>query len=317
MTGKVATEFELNGGKYTIFDLDFFINATPTKTHALKIYNKPSVYMDFYKTSIFLFDTNLDLAGTSWAHKTGLKLNEKGFYEVVEQVAGSGTSSNDLSRFDMVLLAHDGFPDGNAWIKGLQVGDIITITGINSATVEPGEVEGTINVYSAGTGDLSGQVILAENTTLPIPSKADHVFGGWYASADFSGDPTTVAPNGKIYAKWVAPERSITYNLNEGYFGYPTREAMVADFMKDFNAAFSLNLEASGFQAGTYQKNVFTIFTHETYGAKWVWMREYIISVAKAQGHASASSLESNNDAYWRAAIDAFLNKNQFASWPY
>ncbi|MFA5670681.1 MAG: InlB B-repeat-containing protein [Balneolaceae bacterium] len=223
MTGKVATEFELNGGSFSIFDLDSFINATPTKTHALKVYNQVSLYMEAYQTSVMLFDTGLDLAGTGWAQKTGLNFNDKGFLQVTEQIVGSGTPA-DLSKFDYVLVAHDGFPAGLAWIKGLVVGEIITFTDIDTATVEPGYVEGTINVYPAGTGDISGQVVLADDHELIAPVKDGYVFDGWFDNEDFTGDPVTVAVSGTVYAKWVPQTYNFTYELNGGTWSWTAEE---------------------------------------------------------------------------------------------
>lgn len=212
MTGKVSTEFELNGGSFSIFESNFFIKEAKVSSHALAIYNNPDLYMKKYQTSIFLFDTTLSLKGTGWAHKTGLKRNADGLYEVMEQVGGSSTSSDDLTRFDMVLLAHDGYPAGYAYIRSLTVGQVIAITGIDSATVVPGEVTGTINAYPAGSGKVS-PAIVADKAKLPTPTKADKVFVGWYTTADFTGEAVTEAFNGKVYAKWEDKVYTITYDI--------------------------------------------------------------------------------------------------------
>src|SRR5690554_7534908 len=91
---------------------------------------------------------------------------------------------------------------------------------------------------------------------------------------------------------------------------------MVAEFMKDFNEVFGMDITADEFQAKTYERNVFTIFDHEDYGVKWVWMREYLIKVAEDLEHASAEQLKNNNDAFWRATIDSFLNDRVREAWP-
>lgn len=109
----------------------------------------------------------------------------------------------------------------------------------------------------------------------------------------------------------------ISYVLNGGgFYKYTSKDEMVADFINDFNTVFNMNIIKERFQLDTYGKNVFNIFTNPTYGAKWMWMREYIIQVARDQNHASLSSLESNNDATWRSSIDSFINNKVRTAWP-
>ena len=176
MTGKAAVEFELNGGEFDLFGYDAFLQGVPL-SHALKVYNDPSKYLEYAASAVMLFDASLNLAGTSWAHKVGLKLNEAGFYEAVEHVAGSGTSSNDLTRFDMVIIAHDSYPAGNTFAKSIPVGSLISVTGLTDP--KAGVVDATINAYPAGSGEM-GIAILPEGAELPIPKKAEASFIGWF-----------------------------------------------------------------------------------------------------------------------------------------
>ncbi|HHX00025.1 MAG TPA: hypothetical protein GX740_01800, partial [Acholeplasmataceae bacterium] len=312
MTGKAAVEFELNGGEFDLFGYDAFLQGVPL-SHALKVYNDPSIYLTYAASAVMLFDASLNLAGTSWAHKVGLKLNEAGFYEAVEHVAGSGTSSNDLTRFDMVIIAHDSYPAGNTFAKSIPVGSLISVTGLTDP--KAGVVDATINAYPAGSGEM-GKAILPEGAELPIPKKAEASFIGWFDNEELIGEPVTGAVSGKLYAKWGAPLRTVTYELNGGKFGFADKTEMVAEFMKDFNEVFGMDITADEFQAKTYERNVFTIFDHEDYGVKWVWMREYLIKVAEDLEHASAEHLKNNNDAYWRATIDSFLNDRVREAWP-
>jgi uncharacterized repeat protein (TIGR02543 family) len=191
-------------------------------------------------------------------------------------------------------------------------------------------IEYTVTFYD-------GETVLTDlNTTynivnglpsLPAYSKEGYTFLGWYDNALFDGSAITSIPSGSTghkvyYAKTVEAANApvpITYNLDGGnFYKYESREAMVADFMLDFNAYFSDrdDIVASEFQAKTFGWNVYTFFTAETYAAKWGWMRTYMIQVATDQSHSSAPHLQSNNDATWRSSIDSFLNETVRTAWP-
>ena len=151
------------------------------------------------------------------------------------------------------------------------------------------------------------------------PTKDGYQFKGWFVGEEEYDFETTITANITLIAKWEELEvtSTLTYEYNGGYPMYASREKMVEAFMADFNKMFEMDIVASEFQSETFQKGVPAIFTDETYGPKWVWMKEYIIKVAKDQAHASSTNLEANDDGVWRASIDSFLNKRVFEGWPY
>ena len=103
-------------------------------------------------------------------------------------------------------------------------GKMLTFEGeVGTVTVEPDESmrpagtaliyynlnggklpEGTLNYYFVG-----------ETTTLPVPTKTDSTFDGWYTDKEFTQPITAITPdvNGKLmlYAKWIAPILSVDY----------------------------------------------------------------------------------------------------------
>ena len=95
---------------------------------------------------------------------------------------------------------------------------------------------------------------------------------------------------------------------------------MVDDFLTDAMAYYNKDkkpncmVDDSGTQVGF--ANVFTaiygIFSSEEYGAKWAWLKEYIIYTATD----AKASLESGSEAYWRYSLGAFLFEDHRASWP-
>lgn len=317
MTGKAQVEFVLDEGVYfPINQLDFFLaGIEPTGSHPIASYL--GVYgNEIASKGIMIYHTVV--SGYLWSTKLLVARNANGFYEVVAKAAAGTSLPSDLPDYEFVILGHDSNYAAYQFVNSISVGNIITFVNWDFSTTEGGLVPqgAMLKVYPAGSGDLTTPAILEEGAALPSPMKADATFLGWYDNPEFTGEPVTGAVTGKLYAKWGAPVRTITYNLDGGVFGYADKAAMVADFMKDFNKMFNMNITADQFQAKTYQKNVFTIFSDPTYGPKWVWMREYLIKVAEETGHGSAVELKNNNDGFWRSTIDSFLNDRVRVDWP-
>ena len=206
-------EFELNGGAWTITSTDQFLTGTP-KESPLGFYNATNAeYLAVYTTNIFINDANKKFTPSKWVSRAGLIKNAAGLYEVAIVLA-AGVDTVDMSSYAYVLFAHEGYAAGNTFIKEMVVGELVTMTGFNIATTVPGPVVGSLKTYAAGSGAVAATAKMNVGTTLPIPSKADYNFMGWYANAEFTGDPiTTVAASAKVYAKWAAiiyPATSVT-----------------------------------------------------------------------------------------------------------
>ena len=184
-------------------------------------------------------------------------------------------------------------------------------------------IEYAITLYNGETEltSMATTYTIEAEKTLPIPSADGKTFVGWYDNVLLEGEPISVIAKGStgakvFYAKFTSGP-NLTVVLNEGNFHlYDSREDMVVDFMADYNAWKGTSLTAEGFQAGTYGQNVFEIFTSPLYGAKWAWMRAYLIEVAGDQNHDSKANLEANNDGVWRGTIDSFLNGKERTAWP-
>ena len=193
--------FDLNEGKWSLTSHDVILGAMPTKEFALGSYQFG--YMANYTTSIFLWKAQSTSANNLYTNRAALKLNADGLFEVTKFYAsGTKVTAEELGANDYVLFAHDGFAAGFDFVGGLVAGDIITVTGFDINTVADSLVTATVHVYPAGT-KIPATSVIAIDTVLPIPSKENHIFAGWYAAADFSGDPVTKATeNGTLYAKW-------------------------------------------------------------------------------------------------------------------
>ncbi|BDD01217.1 InlB B-repeat-containing protein [Persicobacter psychrovividus] len=73
----------------------------------------------------------------------------------------------------------------------------------------------------ANASDAPAAYNFDTEVTLPVPTKIGHSFEGWYSDVDFSGDvitsiSATTIGDQMFYAKWVANEYGISYELNDG-----------------------------------------------------------------------------------------------------
>lgn len=163
-----------------------------------------------------------------------------------------------------------------------------------------------LTVYNV-TYELDGGTLVNPITTytvnnlpmiLGIPEKEQHLFLGWYDNPDFNGNPITelglnTTGNVVLYAKWEAPtEYNITYNLNGGMWGYPSKEVIREQFFRDLynfinptesyedfvgSSYAGLWHSKDAYNAKLYTANVSYIMpgsnifiNHPTYNVKWL-----------------------------------------------
>ena len=84
-------------------------------------------------------------------------------------------------------------------------------------------IEYDITYYPDGGSGATNRKYTIEDTpiTLPIPTKTEHTFMGWYTDIGLATGPVTTIPTGStgdktFYAKWQITEYSITYIQNGG-----------------------------------------------------------------------------------------------------
>ena len=105
--------------------------------------------------------------------------------------------------------------DGDALGIGLNAnGDVVLGSLCTTITLHPNG--GTLPEYS-----------LVAGAALPIPTKTDHTFAGWYENQEFSGNPVTDIPtnnteNLNFYAKWTVNTYTISADVTPAYAGNVT-----------------------------------------------------------------------------------------------
>ncbi|MBQ4571226.1 MAG: InlB B-repeat-containing protein [Bacilli bacterium] len=174
------------------------------------------------------------------------------------------------------------------------------------------DLDGGVNAEAnPATYTVEDEVVLAE------PTKENHSFLGW---VDAEGNAVTGIAKGStgdvaVKATWKLNAFNITYDLNGGSFvsayAYADHAAVVADFVKDFNAHSGKTVKADGsdFFARTWVATGsagYKFLTSAEYSAKWSWVLNLINDSRIARGKAALT--ETDNQAEARGEIHTFLN---------
>ena len=158
--------------------------------------------------------------------------------------------------------------------------------------------------------------------SLPKVYKVGYKFIGWYDNPEFTGNAVSaINDNIKLYARFEK-EYTITYDFDGGVLNYSSREDMVDDFLTDaLNWAGKTGkpvcmVDDSGATVGFANKfsAIYGFFSHDTYGPKWAWLKDYILN--ETTNESSKSYLEGGNEAFWRYSIGAFLFKDYRSTYP-
>ena len=135
--------------------------------------------------------------------------------------------------------------------------------------------------YQLNGGTLSDDAITVYyKQTLPYtllePEKTGYTFGGWFDNDTFTGDAITVlgldtTGDLELFAKWIPIDYTVAFELNDGTFGYASKEEMLIDFLTDFyNYISPSGVSLSDFMHGTGNTSGFDGIWHSnaTYKAK-------------------------------------------------
>lgn len=198
-----TVEFELNGGRFPLSSTNFFIKhgVKPLSTHTGFIVDGNPWNNE--TNGVYLHIQKNVSTGNYWP-KAGLKQNSLGQYEVIDFVASGAIQS---AKYDYVISAWDQSHEIYQFVMNLQIGQIITITGMDlTGDIVAGTAfdRAVVNVYnsSAAFGEVNKNLLLSV-PSLPLPVKDGFTFAGWYNNAEFSGDALTrLSASAKLYAKW-------------------------------------------------------------------------------------------------------------------
>ncbi len=156
--------------------------------------------------------------------------------------------------------------------------------------------------------------------TLPEPTKDGVEFAGWYDGTKIIDNPATLTYGDiELTARWIE-KYSIAFNSEDIKY-YANRDALVQDFITDAKAwsgktgsAVDMVSFATTFPA------IYGFFSDATYGAKWSWLKAYILDATQEStelnGVNTKEQLLAGTEAFWRYSLGAFLFQEQRTTWP-
>ena len=156
---------------------------------------------------------------------------------------------------------------------------------------------------------------------LPTPSKDGVAFAGWYLEGIKIDSPVQLTYGDiELVAHW-AEKYDISFNPSDIKY-YANKDALVNDFLADFNAYSGKELTKGTFFDSSYgvRDKVVSFFDDATYGPKWAWLKNYILEVASNVSYAGLADLQDSNatyhTTYWRRNISAFMCDILDSNWP-
>lgn len=335
VTGKwlptVAVTFDANGGYIGFADVD------DMRAQLLADYNAFGGYSHTLETI-----GTLSIWGSVDFH-TMLQENDNAlmakYAVLLEWIAenGSGTSTDkyNVGAFQR-LLAGDTLKSDDPYAISYELRAFMgkTVVRENNATYGTTNYTDDVlaNIWAAYEAAAYAPVYTEAVAKLPVAAKAGYIFAGWF---DAEGNEVTeiAAPTTPVEltltAKWQVCN-TVSYDLNGGAMPapYASREDMVADFLADAYAFYGLNAEEAAYPTVMVDDNweqvgfanrfsaIYTFISSEQYGAKWAWLKDYIIAKSVDDASGSNEQLLNGSEAFWRYTLGAFLFKDVRASWP-
>ena len=121
--------------------------------------------------------------------------------------------------------------------------------------------DGTNDAGNPATYDVEDADI-----TLADPTKANYTFGGWYETADFSGDKVTTIDTARceditLYAKWVQNAHTLTV-----YFKTPLGDVAADTYTEQVGAGETYEVEIPVIGSNTWLAKVEDEFVTEVTG---------------------------------------------------
>ena len=181
---------------------------------------------------------------------------------------------------------------------------------------------------------------------LPIPTRANATFAGWYdGDTKVESITNTMIGDLSLTARWLILS-DISYNLDGGTIPgyYTTRQEMVDDFMKDLNeykkSLLSANeqasyvyvaaptlADASGSTSAfytafnsyltTYYNQSANFITQEGMWEKWGWMYKYIATFTGSDVTFDEETLSVSSPGQWTCSVIGFLTcAPKGSGWP-
>ena len=227
-----------SGGGGTAIPVTYFVPPTPTKEHYTfagwydnaELTGDPIESMNLSYGSISSYKREYNL----YAKWEGLEYTDT--YIIVADGYARSEDSSSTVTYTYPQETFSGIPVTVGWsyLDGWYTDRACTndavagtdfYNGVNSTVYGINRYYIDKVTYETNGGTLTDapdymEYVLYEEVTLPIPTRENYDFAGWYEASDFSGSPvekyTVTSSPHTFYAKWKGLESDIEYNLNYG-----------------------------------------------------------------------------------------------------
>jgi hypothetical protein len=212
-------------------------------------------YWGHYSTDAFIYYNNNKI-DSLYAHKVGLVRHNIDNEYIVKEIEPSGrTVYNADCASEYFLIVHKDITDTALYNKiyNLSVGEILRVDKTLSSEVQ---TSANVKVTVYNTDTIISKTYY-DPITLPIPTKDEYTFKGYYASSDYNGSPISeVTSSCDVYAKFdIAVEPVVP----------PTTRELIVQSMRDMSQyewtpsetfTYYTNDSTKKFTAGTRYKGL-------------------------------------------------------------
>ena len=158
-------------------------------------------------------------------------------------------------------------------------------------------------------GGSSDKLVLSytydtDTFALVEPTKEGYLFLGWFTNPEFTGNAVTKIEKGshgdmKLYASWRSNSSyDVEYVLNGGNWDYDSRQAVIDELFKDYNAYTNGSYTEENLPTGAWDLiNFHTFFYSGTNSKKWAWLADYLGEVGSAANKPGCAALTKAADS--------------------
>ena len=241
---------------------------------------------------------------------------------------GSAVADQNINHGSKVEKPADPTRNGYAFIKwqleGVDYDFETAVTGDLELTAVWEIVTYAIS-YELNGGSANSLVqeynVNTETFALPVPTRANYTFAGWYTDEEFTSDVVEQVEKGsttnlELFAKWIENANVvINYVYENGVWNdtklpdvtYSTYEEFAAAVLADFSAFKGTSYTADELYNSTPYSgqigSVTNFFYNNTYYAKWSW-------ILKIVANYTSDSNKSACNAFFNYSSQAGLNGN-------
>ncbi|MCR5332811.1 MAG: hypothetical protein K6E11_02165 [Bacilli bacterium] len=245
--GAFTINYHLNGGSAESLKMS-------TKT-SFNVNYMNDGYWGHYTTDAFIYYNNNHI-DTKYAHKVGIVRHNIDNEYIVKEVVPSGTTIyNADCASEYFIIVHYDITDTALYNKiyALSVGEILRVDKpLSQSTSSSADVNVTIF-----NSDSVISKTYYDPVTLPVPSKDDNEFDGYYLNSSFTGSSVTqINYSTDVYAKFTEEEEPPVEPTTRDLIVQSMRDMSQYEWTPSTTITYYQNDSSKKFNAGTRYKGL-------------------------------------------------------------